>query len=307
METTYEYFKSVFMPFAYTGTKYIPDIPYQGVRRLSVGSASDKTYIVPPGGNVEALLVSPCLVTGTYDSSFSELVSFFSVLNPTLTGGISSRYGTTSDTMNLGSSSQVPMYLHKACGSISATGPVTYEACMFVKTLATTAETPDQMFSLHATVSGVLQPSDNFWINTLPVYFEKNSLDNTAGVYRQGTCVHYLVRITNNGTTNTTVYVTGSSYIVGERDGVTTNDGTLAIKSSPLGFTQYVLEKLRSKHCFMVLDKNDTNAVTAKKTEIETDIKQAITELAQDWYDLMKAVPGIDLTKLINFIIFYLE
>lgn len=307
MDKTYEYFKSVFMPFAYIDTKYFPDIPYKGLRGGVTNLGVDQTYTVPPGENVEAILISPCLITGGVDSSYSEVVSFFSKLNPTATGDLHLRYN-TSDSINMSVSNQVAMYLHKACGFIHATGPVTYEACMFVKTLATTSQTPDEMFSLHTKTSGVLQPSDKFWINTLPVYFEKRSFDSSSNTYRPGVSVHYLIRITNNGTSNATVYVKGGiGNTVGERDTLTTDNSAWVIKSSPLGFTQYVLEKLRSKHCFMVLNNSDATAVATKKAEIEADIKLAINELAQDWYDMLKAIPGIDLSRLINFIIFYLE
>lgn len=296
------------MPFAYSSTKYIPDIPYKGIRGSLFGTGTPQTYTVPPGSNVEALLVSPCLVIGGTGGAMTELVAFYSRLNPTATGNLSTRYSISSDAMNLSTSNQPSVYLHKACGFINATGPVTYEACMFVKTLADTAETPDQMFSLHTKTSGVLQPSDKFWINALPVYFEKRSSDDVNNTYRPGVCVHYLIKITNNGTSNTTVYVNGgNAYIVAERDNVNNDVSALVIKSSPIGFTQYVLEKLRSKHCFMVLNDSDATAVAEKKAEIEADIKLAINELAQDWYDMVKAIPGIDLSKLINFIIFYLE
>ena len=304
METTYEYFKAVFMPFAYTGMKYVPDRPQQNNRGILNASAVDQSYTVGPGGVVEALMICPFL--STTQPSSSSMVLFLSGLGPTSNGTVFQRY-THTNVLRV-STIQNPVSLHMACGSIHADDPVTYEACMFVKTTGDASQLPDDVFSFNTKYSGVLQPPNKLWINTIPVNFSKKSNDYLNNVYLPGTNVHYIVRITNTGTNPTTVYVRGNATsAVVDRELIVGNIVSVPLKTSPSGFTHYVLERLRNKHCFMVLNDTDPAAVATKKIEIEADIKNEINELAKNWYDLMKAVPGIDLTKLINFIIFYLE
>lgn len=304
METTYEYFKSVFMPFAYTNTKYIPDSPYKKNKGIASLIGNDKVYTVQPGGVVEVLSICPYL--SITNGTVSGIIKIFSALDPTLSGNTEQRY---SGGIVLGLSSPQPATsLHRACASIYANVPVTYEACMYVKTSGDVAELPENMFLFNKKYSGVLQPPDKFWINMIPLYFEKKSHDNLNNSYLPGTNVHYMVRIINTGTSPATVYVNkNSDSTIVENDIISGSGVTTPLTTSPIGFTHYVLERLRDKHCFMVLDNTNSVAVNAKKTEIEADIKNEINELAKNWYDLMKVIPGIDLSKLNNFIIFYLE
>lgn len=310
MENIYDYVKSVFMPFEYSGNN-VSGIPYQGpitIQTANIAINESENHLLSDSSWYEILIVTPSLYDdGTGTDTSSALFAVYCKTSPNTISGqnLENRYiGTPNNRLY---SDGRAVSLEKASLYIEVNRPVQYEACMFVKTSSYFAENPDEMFNVHKKYEGNIQINEKLWINTIPIFTEIRSMSNQA--YRQGISVHYLIRIKRLNPLITSVYVrkTPKSIIARYPRATTSVNSHIEAKSLPLGFTQYVFEKLRDKYSFIVIDQTNTELVSAKKLELEMDIKTAVNELSEELYGMFKHIGSVNLTKLINFVIFYIE
>lgn len=301
-QTMYRYIQSVAMPFAYPGN-FVPGISIGSNRYVKEGTIAPRTYTLGTTDVLEVLLISPNYYLA--NTLYCKPAVLLSKLNPSSTTTLESRYGMANDVFQEYEVSGVPTYLRKASGRIISTGAMRCEVVTYTKTVSDTPVTIENLTTTGLASSMIYNVPGNhqFWINAFPQQLEKRCM--AVGVYLPAQSLHQLVRISNVSGNNIQVNLTGVMLLEKTDPSFTTIP--TVISQTPFGLTNYILERLRNSYSFVVYNPYDPVAVVMDRQLLITRIKSVIKDLSTEWYDMLKAIPGINLKKLINFVIFHLE
>jgi hypothetical protein len=300
----FRYIQSVALPPAYPDP-YVPDISIKNDRFVSTETVRPITYTLNADQTLEVLLIAPCYYPGS--STISKKAVLLSKVNPQIITSLDARYNVANDVFPYVEELEKPGYCHKVSACITATGLTNFEGMWYMKSITTGVATTQ----LGLTNGGNASPKTIFdipqnhqlWINYFPENTEKRTL--ALGAYLPGRSMHYMARFKNPSFEPIKITVTGQCLV--EKVDETSNIAPVVVKQTPLGITQHLFEQIRSDYTFVVWNPIDAIAAKSARITLREKLGNALNSVVSQWYDMMKEIPNIDLTKLTNFIIFYLE
>lgn len=294
----YECIESAMLPFLFSND-IVHDISVGTNREVKRGLAHSRSFELGPNDVLEVLLIAPSVSLS--GGTMNRIASLYSKINPTVTTNVTSRYDSDQfvefEYPDLGS------YTHKVAARVKTTGALEARSAVFMKVPSTSVSLIGSFQTSPPLLISTLLPGHEHWMNAVSVDTTKRLHHNDA--LRQHQSLHLLVRFTN--LSPEVVHATVSGMFLFEKLNLDAPISPRIARQMPLGLNNYVIGKLFLKYMFVMHNPNDLAATLLLKRSIRNDVKQAIKDLAQDWKDLLSAVPGMDAAKLINFIIFYLE
>lgn len=284
MSNKFGYPKYTCMPWYYP-LEY-PFVPYYKNASWSVTQAT-RNITMEPGDNYELVTFLP-----SYNAFRS--VGMLGKLNPSGFSDYTTRYGTNLLTTFPTNPAMIGLFYTK----ISTSGDISYQVCLYCKMDLTIPEDISELSSHMPTHAGVLSSNKALYINSSGRY-PYMSATTSPQSYEKTLSTICLCKLTNNSQSTVTVTIESKTTHYGNRI-------TLAslIKSNddiPMPFYLYVLGKMDMFNVMLV----DPANLGEHENLFNEQLSIALTEMCQKWYDFIKNI-SVDISTLINFIIFYL-
>lgn len=301
LNNIYGYIQSVFARSLYP-TPNVPDLAGPVERLIQNPTITPVSYTLNSGDLLEVLLITDCV--NIQYPQYSRPAILLAKVNPSTFTNLGMRYGGP-DLFMLSDDINFPSYIHHASARVTATGRLSCQTVMFCRD-PTITPVPSFNTIVNSTPKTTysVPTGHEFWINAIPNSMQKLSFSANQIHSASISPVSYLVQINNLENKPITVTVAGNIVQESIQNSYLTNFSVS--KSTPIRFVQYILEMLRQRYSFYVLN---PNSIESKKTlmgQLKLDINTSINTLVNNWQNLLNVVPGFNLDDIINFIIFYL-